>query len=421
MSGIRGRLGIVRRSLRQHALSTAVTALSLALASGLVMAVFQIEHQARLAFTGGASGFDAILGARGSPLQLVLNTVYHLESSPGNVPWSMYEELRDDPRVELAVPYVLGDSYRGFRVVGTTEELFTELEVRRNRKLALREPGRVFDPTLREAVIGSYVAQRTGLRVGAHFEPSHGLSGDGEEHDEEYVVVGVLEPTNGPIDRVIWIPIDGMFHMEGHVFFGTGEEFVPDPDVPIPDEHKEVSAVMLKLKGGFGVGSTLAQELNREDGRATLAYPIAQYMAQLFDKLGWMTRVLTLVAYLVVAVAAGSVLASIYNTMNERRREFAILRALGARRSTVFSVIVLESAAIAFLGALLGLVVYAGIFYGAAALIRSQTGVVLDLFALHPALGWTPLGIVVLGALTGVLPALKAYRTDVAEHLVPTS
>ena len=119
---------IVRRSLRQHALSTFITVMSTALASGLVMAVFAVSQQSRAAFAGGPVGFDAVLGARGSALQLVLNTVFHLETSPGNLPWSLYEEMKADGRVKLAIPYAVGDNYRGYRIVGTTEEIFTEFE-----------------------------------------------------------------------------------------------------------------------------------------------------------------------------------------------------------------------------------------------------------------------------------------------------
>ena len=418
-----GLFGIVRRSLRQHALSTAITVLSLALACGLVLAVFNIQHQAKRAFTGGETGFDAVLGARGSALQLVLNTVFHLETSPGNIPYTSYLELAADPRIELAIPYAVGDQYEGFRVVGTTPDIFERFEYRRGEKLIVREGGRAFDPEAREAVIGSFVARRTGLRPGDEFHPSHsiGESVDEHHHDEEYLVVGVLEPTNSPSDRVVWIPIDGMFHMEGHYMRGEdGQRYQPDHDEEIPDEHKEISAVMLKLKTPQA-GFSLAGKYNLEEGSATFAFPIAGVMLQLFDKLGWMTRVLELVAYLVVVVAAGSVLASIYNTMNERRREFAILRALGAERRTVFTVIVLESGTIALLGALVGLVVYGAILWVAAAIVREQTGVVLDMAEVHDSLFVAPIAITALGALTGVVPALKAYRTDVATHLLPVS
>src|SRR5260221_14230844 len=136
MTGSFSRLSLmVRRSLRQHALSTAVTVFAAALATGLVMSVFAINAQAYKAFAGGNLGFDAVLGARGSQLQLVLNTVFHLETSPGNIPWEMYTTMQKDPRVALAIPYAVGDNYKGFRIVGTTEEMFTKFEYQKGKKL----------------------------------------------------------------------------------------------------------------------------------------------------------------------------------------------------------------------------------------------------------------------------------------------
>ncbi|MFN0058760.1 MAG: ABC transporter permease [Planctomycetota bacterium] len=421
MTRIGGLLLIVRRGLTQHALSTIVTATSVALGVGLVMAVFAVSAQSRLAFTSGAGNFDAVLGARGSALQLVLNAVFHLETSPGNIPWQLYEEVRADPRVALAIPYAVGDNYRGYRIVGTTSELFSAVEFRPGRRYAFRGKGRAFDPERREAVIGHMVAARTDLKLGARFQPYHGIAFNSEaRHAEEYVVVGVLEPTGTPADRVVWIPIDGIFRMDGHVLRGTGAEFTADPAAEIPDEHKEVSAVLLDFRDAK-VGFTLEQLINKQGKVATLAWPVQQIMATLFEKLGWMNRVLELVAYLVVAVAAGSILASLYNTMNERRREFAILRALGARPSTVLSVVVLEAVAIAGLGCVLGYGCYFAILAVAAELVRSATGVVLELDASHPALWWTPVCVLALGALAGLVPAARAYRTEVATYLAPTT
>ncbi len=412
---------VVRKSLRQHALSTTITVLSVALASGLVMSVFAIDKQTYEAFTGGTMGYDAVLGARGSQLQLVLNTVFHLETSPGNIPWNLYQTIKQDPRVELAIPYALGDNYHGFRLVGTTEEIFNRFEYQPKRKFTFRPGGRPFNPRRREAVIGDYVARKTGLGLNSKFNPYHGLIYDESmKHEEEYLVVGVLEPTNTPSDRVIWIPIEGIFRMGGHVLRGSGEEYEAEPGKEIPDDNKEVSAVMLKLKNNQA-GITLDQTINKQGRVATLAWPIGRVMADLFGKIGWVSRILTLVAYLVVLVAAGSILASIYNAMNERRREFAILRALGARRRTVFGAIVLESTTIAALGAALGYVVYGFILAFATVIVRSQTGVVLSPFSFHPVLYLAPLGMILLGALAGILPALKAYSTDVANNLTPHS
>lgn len=412
---------IVRRSLRQHALSTVVTAFSIALGSGLVMAVFAIARQTSQSFIGGDVGFDAVLGARGSQLQLVLNTVFHLETSPGNIPWAMYEQIRQDPRVRLAIPYAVGDNYNGFRIVGTTSGIFSDFEYRRGRRFQVEPGGSLFREDAREAVIGSYVAQATGLRPGAAFNPYHGLITEPQNrHQDQYTVVGVLEPTNSPSDRVIWIPLEGVYRMSGHVLRGGGENYRPEEGESIPDAHKEISAVMLKLRDPQS-GFSLDQTINKQGKAATLAWPIGRVMADLFDKLGWMNRVLSLVSYLVIAVAAGSILASIYNTISQRRREFAILRALGARRATVFAVIVAEAAAIALLGSVGGYGVFFIILTSARIIVREQTGVVLNLWQGDPMLWLTPVIMVSVGMLAGLIPALKAYRTDVAENLAPIS
>jgi putative ABC transport system permease protein len=397
---------IVLKSLRQHALSTAVTAVSIALAAGLMMAVWSVKSQSQETFKQVTGGFDAVLGARSSKLQLVLNAVFHLEASPANISQNDFESIRKHPAVALAVPIAMGDNFRGYRIVGTTLEMFA-VEYAPGRRLAPRKPGRLFDPTLREAVVGSFAARKLGLKPGTRFHPYHELNfveHESHEHEDEYVVVGVLEPSNTPADRVIWIPLEGMQTMTGHE----------------ADKASEVSAVLVKLHSPV-MGQALDQQYNKKGERLTFAWPIANTMVDLFNKIGWFDRVLALVALLVAVVAAGSVLASIYNSMNERRRQIAILRALGARRQTVAATVVLEAVAIALIGVALGFGVYLAILTAAAGVIRAQTGVVLEALNWHPVLVWAPLGLVALSAVAGLVPAIKAYRTEVAEHLAPTT
>jgi putative ABC transport system permease protein len=398
-------LAIVRRSLRQHALSTTITSLSIALAGGLLMSVWAVKEQSQQTFTQITGGFDAVLGARSSKLQLVLNAVFHLEASPANISWSDYEEIKNNPSVAHAIPIAMGDNYRGFRVVGTVTNLLSDIEYAPGQRFRVQAPGRLFDPTLREAVVGSFAARKLGLKRGAEFHPYHGLDFDEEkEHAETYTVVGILEPSNTPADRVIWIPLAGVQHMSGHA----------------AETATDVSAVLVKLRSPMA-GRTLELLYNRQGNRLTFAWPIGSTMAELLNKISWFDRVLALVAYLVAIVAAGSILASIYNSMNERRRQIAILRALGARRMTIFATVVLEAVAIAVIGMAVAFVLYGGITSAVAAVIRAQTGVVIDPLSWSPVLILAPLGMIALGALAGVVPALKAYQTDVAENLAPTT
>jgi putative ABC transport system permease protein len=256
-------MSLVRRSLRQHALSSVITVVSVALACGLTMAVFAIKSQTYDAFTGGPVGFDAVLGARGSQLQLVLNTVFHLETSPGNIPWALYKQMAEHPQVELAIPYAVGDNYQGYRIVGTTPEIFRKFEYRKGQPFQVRPGGRFFEIDTREAVVGSYVAENAGLTLGATFMPYHGLSNDSKQQHK-----------NSPSDRVVWIPIEGVYRMSGHVLRGTGTVYRPQEGEAIAEEHREVSAVMLKFHTPQA-GLFLSQQVNRQGTVATLAWPIA--------------------------------------------------------------------------------------------------------------------------------------------------
>ncbi len=396
---------LIRRSLRQHALSTTVTALTVSLAVGLLMSVWMVKKQSHDTFTGQAGGWDAVLGARGSKLQLVLNAIFHLEASPGNVAWDDYLTIQSNRAVAVALPLAIGDNYRGFRLVGTLTNLPLVAEFGRGQHLQLEAGGRWFEDGYREAVVGSFAARKLGLKPGDEFHPYHGLNFDPKnEHQDTYVVVGIARPSNTPMDRVIWIPLAGLQNMSGHD----------------PSTVSDISAVLIKLRSPIA-GQQLEVLYNRQGNRLTFAWPIAREVAYLFDRFGWVDRVLTLIAWLVAVVAAGSILASIYNSMSARRRELAILRALGARRSTVFSAIVAEAGAVALLGLLPGYAFYFVIIGTSAAIIRAQTGVVLDPIAWDPVLLWAPSALVTLSALAGVIPAVKAYQVDVSGGLAPES
>jgi len=182
----------------------------------------------------------------------------------------------------------------------------------------------------------------------------------------------------------------------------------------------ELSAVLIQLRAPTG-GLMLDMGINRQGDRLTFAYPIGTIVAELFNKIGWLDRVLTLITWLVAVVASGSVLVSIYNSMSARQRDIAILRALGARRRTIFGAVVGEAAVIGALGALLGFAVFAGLAAVVAAIIREQTGVVLEPLQWNPVFWWSPAVFTGLCVLGGIVPAIKAYRVPVAETIAPVS
>lgn len=397
-------LNLIYRSLRQHALSTLVTAGSIALAAGLLLTVWVVKTQSQAAFANTNSGFDAVLGARGSKLQLVLNAIFHLEASPGNLSAQDVEAVRRHPAIKTAIPLAVGDNYHGWRIVGTVPQLF-DVDYAPGRKHAVAAGGRIFADQTREAVVGALVARKLGLKAGDTFQPNHGLAFDAAaKHEEVYTITGVLEPTGTPADRVIWIPLSGVQTMAGHD----------------PRTATDVSAVLIQLRAP-SAGVMLDMMINKQGNKMTFAYPIGTIVADLFNKISWVDKVLTLVAWLVAVVAAGSVLVSIYNSMSARQRDIAILRALGARRRTVFGAVLGEAAAIGVLGSALGFAAFAALAVGVAAVIQGETGVVLEPFQWNAIFWWGPATFVALALLGGLLPAWKAYRVPVAETIAPVS
>lgn len=395
---------LIYRSLRQHALSTLVTAASIALAAGLLLTVWVVKTQSQAVFAATNSGFDAVLGARGSKLQLVLNAIFHLEASPGNLSAQDVAAVSRHPAIKTAIPIAVGDNYYGWRIVGTTLPLF-DVEYLPGKKYTLAPSGRLFADGAREAVIGALAARKLKLKVGDTFQPYHGLAFDASaQHEEVYTITGVLEPTGTPIDRVIWIPLSGVQTMAGHD----------------PRTATDVSAVLIQLRAA-SAGVMLDMMINKQGNKMTFAYPIGTIVAELFNKISWFDRVLTLVAWLVALVAAGSVLVSIYNSMSARQRDIAILRALGARRRTVFGAVVGEAAAIGLLGAALGFAAFAALAGGVASLIQAETGVMLQPFQWNAIFWWGPAVLVGLAVLGGLVPAVKAYRVPVAETIAPVS
>lgn len=421
-------LRIVLKNLAQRRLSSALTSLSIALGVAVVVAILTVKEQSRSAFDQTAFGYDLIVGAKGSGLQLVLNTVYHLEQSPGNIPYAIYRELAADRRVKMAVPVAVGDSYQGFRIIGISDRFLTDFEIRPGVRFEFAE-GRVFayseerlehvmtappdhdhghEEMAFEAVIGSAVAARTGMKAGSTFAATHGIeSGAGTAtHQETWTVTGVLKPTGTPNDRAIFINLESFFSIGAH------------RDSAREGRGPEVSAVIVQTRGSLAARD-LKYDLSRRP--EAMAVQPAQVVGELFEWFGNVNVMLLAVSILVILVAGVSILVSIYNSMSERKRPIAILRALGARRATILAIILMEATALCLMGGALGVAGGHGLAAAAGRILRDQAGLNVSGWVFHPLEGAVIGGLLLLGILVGLLPALKAYRTDISEGLNPSS
>lgn len=408
----------------------------MALGVMLVVAVLLIVGVVDESFKSNSSlGYDTIVGARGGELQLTLNTVYYLSKPVENVRFEFYEEFLPaakradgedgryfkylDPDVP-AVPVCLGDFYGQYRVVGTTADLFNLVyDKRRNRSYQFAEGGNFTgkgETGVFEAILGAKVAQKENLHVGDMIKPAHGAP-DGKAHDD-FKIVGVLEFSGTPQDRGVFVNMEGFNSIADHIR---------------DDGEKEVTALLLDTKDPFR-SIQLVGEIN--EAQVAMAVKPVATIYMLFNRIVGPVRNLLLVITGLICVVSGlSILVSIYNSMSDRKQEIAVMRALGAGRGTVMSVVLLESVMISIIGGVIGWAAGHALIGLASGKIESETGVVVSALELAPPMkelsyllgqGLTPTisveiwlipCLIVLAILVGFLPALSAYRTDVAEAL----
>jgi putative ABC transport system permease protein len=451
--------GIAWRTIRQRLLTSGLTALSLALGVALVVATLVIGDVVTQAFKSGSGlGYNMIVGAKGSPLQLVLNSVYLISKPIENIPWAFYEEFlpataRPDGvagtfagSVQTAVPICMGDYFRSYRVVGTSAAYFDRLTYGggapprlprwlarlfgQSTAAAAPRPfafaaGRNFrDDEFFGGVLGSEVAAKLGLKVGDPFAPTHGAD-DGLVHDP-FTVTGILARTDTPVDRGVYVNMEGFYLQEGHAkpIEGATPTPTPAPDghAPLPREQREVTAILVETVALPGLPAELTamalkSQINEgRDGQA--AEPIREISVLLGLFVRPLELLLLLVTTLVVIVSAIGILVSMVGSALERSRDVAVMRALGARRSQVLATVLIEALIIALGGGLAGWALGHVLVAAIGPLITTNAGVSATLLSAAPTaeLLLVPflIGLAILAAL---LPALAAYRTDVAKWL----
>jgi putative ABC transport system permease protein len=420
-------LKIVYRNLTHRKLSTILTIFSILVGVALVISIMLIRQETEDAFNQTATGYEIIVGPKGSPLQLTLSTVYQIGYPIQNMPLNVYELLKNDKRVKVAIPYVLGDNYKNFRFVGTVPEIFTDFEYKKGVKYKLKE-GDFFSNDF-EAVIGSETAERTGLKIGYMFTGSHGIEAyEGSDSHEEFKfkVSGILEQTFTPTDRVIFVPMEAIWKIHSH----DAEVKKAESDTSVhvhedgiaEDYEKTVTAVLLKLRSPvyFDLLRRQINDNKYEGINAQAILPMFE-IKQLFDIIGNINSILMVISYLVIFTGAISILVSIYNSINERRRDIAIMRSLGAKKSFIFGIIISEGFLISMTGALAGIFTAHFLIYLFSDKISEMAGIQISGTAYNSNELYIVIGTIILGMIVSLIPAIKAYRTDVAKNLSPVS
>lgn len=401
-------------------LTLALTLAAIALSVALLLGVDRVRRDARDSFSQSVSGTDLIVGARTSPVQLMLYSVFRIGDAASNMKWESYERIAAHPLVAWAVPLSLGDSHDGFPVVGTTRAYFERFRYGLSQNLAFGA-GKPFE-SLFETVIGAEVAEHLHYKVGERVVLSHGHGHAGPEHgDKPFTVVGVLSRTGTPVDRSVHVPLEAIEAI--HLEWQGG---APMPGVKIAPEHvakfdlrpKAITAGLIGLKNRAAV-FRMQREVNAYEGEALVAVLPGVALDQLWQVVGIAERVLLAVSAMVVAVGLAGLVAVVLAGLNERRRELAILRSVGARPRDIFLLLVIEAVGITLAGAVAGVMLLAVLAAVLAPLAAARYGIVIEpRFVAGPELALLA-AVILVGVLASLLPGYRAYKLSLADGLTP--
>jgi putative ABC transport system permease protein len=407
------------KSLRNRKFTASLTAVSIALSVMLLLGVERIRQESRESFASTVSGTDLIVGARSSPVHLLLFSVFRIGNATNNLRWESYQALSSRPEVAWTIPIALGDSHRGYRVLGTTPAYFEHFRFSRGRSLEFTQGARFADA--HDAVLGADVAEVLGYRVGQPIVIAHG-AGDVSFslHEEQpFRVAGVLARTGTPVDRTVHVPLEGLDALHARQADAGGEDPLAAALRQRERDHAAAPAVTAILVGLKSRGAALSMQrvVNEYPGEPLTAILPGATLQEVWEIVGVAERALLAVSALVVAVGLAGMLVALLTSLSERRREMAVLRSVGARPGQVFGLLLGEAAFLTLVGIALGvLALYAG-------LIAMQSWLAAR-FGLHLAVGWPSayetglvLLVAVAGVLIGLVPAYRIYRYSLADGM----
>jgi putative ABC transport system permease protein len=435
---------IIRRSMASRLFSTVTTIITVAVAAGLMLVLLSMRDAGRKAFERGSGNMHLLVSADSAALPAILNGIFYAEPPKRPITWEKYQQLASSFPWEYAVPVQMGDSYRGLPTLATTNDFFTAFKPDIDRAWSLRE-GRFFEKDEQgdfQVVLGSNAARETGLKIGDAIALTHGAgssaakgAGEHVHTDYPYTVVGILQPTGTPHDRAIITNLESAWIIHAHDRIEREEhadeshaeddhshdEHHVGRDDLTPDDRK-ITGIYLRLltRPGSDASAAMAQVFDqlRRDTSITVAQP-AQQINTLFRIVGNIDQIFLGLAGVVMVSSGIAVMLALYNSMEQRRRQIAVLRVLGCSRPRIFGLVLTESAMLGFIGALAGVALC---FLGVrivAAMMKDRLGLVIET---DMPLRWTlviVLATVLLAALAGVVPAVMAYRTSVARNLKP--
>jgi putative ABC transport system permease protein len=411
---------LVWNYLKARPLNTAINILLLSLGIAVITILLLFNKQLEQKITENARGIDLVVGAKGSPLQLILCNIFHVDFPTGNIKLNEAERFAKHRLVKNAIPLALGDSYQSYRIIGTSQK-YAELY-----KAEIQQ-GNWWRNNL-DVTIGANVATLTQLKLGDKFASAHGLADGGHTHnDHQYIVVGILKPTNSVLDNLILTNVESVWEMheehaeeeEGHAEHehAADSNFIPSPLVPSVgkgDSLKEITSMLIQYRSPMG--AIQLPRLVNSQSSLQAASPAFE-TARLFSILGVGVDILMGFAYVLIVISGLSIFIALYNSLKERRYDLAIMRSMGASRTKLFVSILLEGGVLTMLGSLIGLLMGHGVLVLLSGMVEETQKAGINGFIFYPE-EWIILGgSLLLGLICAVIPAIQAYRTDISRVL----
>ncbi len=402
-------------SLWRRRSSALLTMLAVTVSIFVLLGVEQIRQQAKDSFGNTVSGIDLIVGARTGDINLLLYSVFRLGNATNNISWQSYQAIASNPSVEWTIPISLGDSHKGYRVMGTTGDYFTHFRYGQNRPLVLAEGAPFSD--LYDVVLGSEVARTLEYKIGDKLVLAHGLGKTSfSQHDDKpFRVAGIFKPTGTPVDQTLHISLQGIEAI--HVGWQNGTRLQSSKEVTQQDlTPKSITAFMVGLKSKLAI-FTLQRQINTYRGEPLLAILPGVTLTQLWQVLSAMENTLQLISILVFLASLLGLAAMLLASLRERQREFAIMRAVGASPWFILILVEIEALAIVLTGVLTALVLLLLCTHFAGYLLMEQFSVMIEVTSvLGVAMTYLPI-VLLCAVIIALIPAISAYRFALHQQL----
>ncbi len=392
-------LRLAYANLKEHFLTTALSIMLLSIGVGMVSFIVMVSEQLNDRFNRDIRGIDMVVGAKGSPLQLILSAVYQIDNPTGNIPLAETARIQKHPLIKYSIPLSYGDSYKGFRIVGTDTMYLNHFK-------ATFKEGSAWKKSM-DVVLGSTVADRLGMKLGSHFHGTHGFEEEGHAHEEvHYNVVGVLEQTNTVADRLILTSTESVWDIHHHESEHDHAEHEEEP--------AEITALLVKFKSPMGI-MQVPRFINEKTSMQA-ALPAIE-INRLYELMGIGFSTLRAIGILIMIIAALSVFISLLNSLKERKHELALMRSLGASPTKLFGLVVQESLLLCFVGYLFGIILGRVAIMMLSSFGEEQFHFGVSQACISTVEIWLLPFTLAVGLVAAIIPAIRAYRSDISTIL----